>query len=62
MNKMQLPQRKLLYAVSELYRLRRVDETEKRQLKGTPVPSQRRSSQTTWRSSSCWSRSSRSRT
>jgi hypothetical protein len=36
MNKLQLPQAKLLYAVSEIYRKRRIDETEKRILKGTP--------------------------
>ena len=35
MNKLQLPQSKLLYAISELYRQRRIDETEKRILKGT---------------------------
>ena len=34
MNKLQLPQAKLLYAVSEIYRKRRIDETEKRILKG----------------------------
>lgn len=34
MNKLQLPQAKLLYAVSEIYRKRQIDETEKRILKG----------------------------
>jgi hypothetical protein len=34
MNKLQLPQAKLLYAVGELYRKRIIDETEKRILKG----------------------------
>jgi hypothetical protein len=38
MNKLQLPQAKLLYAVSEIYRKRRIDETEKRILKGTMHP------------------------
>ena len=35
MNKLQLPQAKLLYAVGEAYRKRMIDETEKRILKGT---------------------------
>lgn len=34
MNKLQLPQAKLLFAVSELYRKRLINETEKRILKG----------------------------
>lgn len=34
MNKLQLPQAKLLYAVGEAYRKRMIDETEKRILKG----------------------------
>lgn len=42
MNKLQLPQAKLLYAISELYRKRRIDETEKRMLKGKALPIQRR--------------------
>jgi hypothetical protein len=35
MNKLQLPQAKLFYAVSEAYRKRMIDETERRLLKGT---------------------------
>ena len=34
MNKLQLPQAKLLYATGEAYRKRKIDETEKRMLKG----------------------------
>lgn len=56
MNKLQLPQAKLLYAVSELYRKRRIDETEKRMLKGTYQSIQKKSSLTTWRSLNFWSR------
>ncbi len=56
MNKLQLPQAKLLYAVSELYRKRRIDETEKRMLKGTYRSIQKKSSLTTWRSLNFWSR------
>lgn len=59
MNKLQLPQAKLLYAVSEIYRKRRIDETEKRILKGTPTPIQRRSSLTMSRSTSFLSRTRR---
>ncbi len=33
MNKLQLPQAKLLFAIAELYRKRQIDETEKRILK-----------------------------
>jgi hypothetical protein len=36
MNKLQLPQAKLLYATGEAYRKRKIDETEKRLLKGNP--------------------------
>jgi hypothetical protein len=35
MNKLQLPQAKLFYAVGEAYRKRMIDETEKRILKGS---------------------------
>ena len=34
MNKLQLPQAKLLWAVSQAYRQRKIDETQKRLLKG----------------------------
>ena len=34
MNKLQLPQAKLFYAVGEAYRKRMIDETERRVLKG----------------------------
>lgn len=44
MNKLQLPQAKLLYAVSELYRTRRIDETEKRILKCRNLFIQKKSS------------------
>lgn len=53
MNKLQLPQAKLLYAVSEIYRKRRIDETEKRILKGTPFSMQKRSSLTMSKYTSC---------
>lgn len=56
MNKLQLPQAKLLYAVSEIYRKRRIDETEKRILKGTHPSTQRRSSLTMSKSTNCLSR------
>ena len=61
MNKLQLPQAKLLYAVSEIYRKRRIDETEKRILKGIPPPTQKRSSRTMWKSMSCSSKTKKKR-
>lgn len=39
MNKLQLPQAKLLFAIAELYRKRQIDETEKRILKGKHLSS-----------------------
>lgn len=59
MNKLQLPQAKLLYAVSEIYRKRRIDETEKRILKGTPRSTQKRSSPTMSKSTNCSNRTRR---
>jgi len=56
MNKLQLPQAKLLYAVSELYRTRRIDETEKRVLKCICLSIQKKSLQITLRSMRSWSK------
>lgn len=44
MNKLQLPHAKLFYVVGEAYRKRLIDESEKRMLKGTLPPTQKRSS------------------
>lgn len=59
MNKLQLPQAKLLYAVSEIYRKRRIDETEKRILKGNRPSTQKKSSPTMSKSTSCSNRTRR---
>ena len=61
MNKLQLPQAKLLYAVSEIYRKRKIDETEKRILKGISPPNQKRSSRTMWKSMSYSSKAKKKR-
>jgi len=39
MNRLQLPQAKLLFVIAELYRKRQIDETEKRILKGKHLSS-----------------------
>lgn len=56
MNKLQLPQAKLLYAIAELYRKRRIDETEKRMLKGNLKLIQKRSSLTMSRFMNYWNK------